>query len=199
MSSASKKRTRDSSPLPSPAVDDSSSPQKLLDGAFFWGGKWQDPVGSAAGSKQRKNRLPAVGDVVTCRVLRINPRLASVEILCVGDDALPDPCSGLIRREDVRPIDASAPVEVYRSFRPGDIVLARVLSLGDARAYYLSTSEVALGVVLARSSEGAVLRPVSHCLMECPKTKNREPRKVAKPAAPPPAEPETAAAEPAEA
>ena len=119
-------------------------------------------------------------------------------VVRVGDDALPDPCSGLIRREDVRPIDASAPVEVYRSFRPGDIVLARVLSLGDARAYYLSTSEVALGVVLARSSEGAVLRPVSHCLMECPKTKNREPRKVAKPAAPPPAEPETAAAEPAE-
>ena len=142
----------------------------------------------ASSAKNRLRRSAAW----SVQVLRINPRLASVEILCVGDDALPDPCSGLIRREDVRPIDASAPVEVYRSFRPGDIVLARVLSLGDARAYYLSTSEVALGVVLARSSEGAVLRPVSHCLMECPKTKNREPRKVAKPAAPPPKEPETA-------
>ena len=60
-------------------------------------------------------------------------------------------------------------------------MLARVVSLGDARAYYLTSSEVELGVVLARSSEGAVMKPISFCEMECPVTKAREARKVAKP------------------
>jgi len=31
-------------------------------------------------------------------------------------------------------------VDMYQSYRPGDIVRAVVLSLGDARAYYLSTA-----------------------------------------------------------
>ena len=35
-------------------------------------------------------------------------------------------------------------------FRPGDVVRAEVLSLGDARSYYLSTAEPELGVVRAR-------------------------------------------------
>lgn len=35
---------------------------------------------------------------------------------------------------------------MYKSFRPGDIVRARVISLGDARQYYLSTAENELGV-----------------------------------------------------
>ena len=149
-------------------------------GTFYWGA-WHPPrVGRA---QQQRAPLPAVGDVVTCRVSRINPRLASVEILCLGDVALSEACAGLIRREDIRAI-GSEPIDVYRSLRPGDIVIARVLSLGDARAYYLSSSDVACGVVLARSSEGAVMRPVAHDLMECSMTKARELRKVAKPAEP---------------
>ena len=132
--------------------------------------------------------LPAIGDMVTCRVNKINPRQASVDVLCVGGDALSEACPALIRREDVRPGELE-PVEVYRSFRPGDIVLARVLSLGDARAYYLTSSEPELGVVLARSAEGMVMKPVSYCEMECPVTKSREPRKVAKPREPLPIHP----------
>ena len=123
--------------------------------------------------------LPAVGDLVTCRVSRINPRQAALEILIVGNAALREPCSGLLRRED---IGGREPV-VYLSFRPGDIVRARVLSLGDSRSYYLSTAaDPTLGVVLCRSSEGAVMRAVSHCEVECPVSGVRERRKVAKPA-----------------
>ena len=141
-------------------------------------GEWQ--TANARRRVAQRAQLPAVGDLVTCRVQRINPRMATVEILCVGDVALREACSGLIRREVVRPTGMES-IEVYRSFRPGDIVIARVLSLGDARAYYLSSSEAELGVVLARSSEGAVMTPISHCEMECPLTKARENRKVAKP------------------
>ena len=36
-----------------------------------------------------------------------------------------------VRKEDVRSFEKDR-VEMYKSFRPGDIVLARVLSLGEA-------------------------------------------------------------------
>lgn len=65
---------------------------------------------------QRHAVLPSVGDVTTCRVLKINPRVASVEILCVDGAALREPCMGQIRREDVRDFQIDK-VEIYRSFR----------------------------------------------------------------------------------
>ena len=43
---------------------------------------------------------------------------------------------------------------MYECFRPGDIVLADVLSLGDARSYFLSTAKNELGVVHAKSLAG---------------------------------------------
>ncbi|EOA98486.1 3'-5' exoribonuclease CSL4-like protein, partial [Anas platyrhynchos] len=59
------------------------------------------------------------------------------------------------RREDIRATEKDK-VEVYKSFRPGDIVLAKVISLGDAAQsnYLLSTAENELGVVVARSEAG---------------------------------------------
>ena len=56
----------------------------------------------------------------------------------------------MIRKEDVRATEKDR-VEMYRSFRPGDISLARVISLGDAMVgYLLTTAENELGVVIAR-------------------------------------------------
>ncbi|KAL0927673.1 hypothetical protein M5K25_001871 [Dendrobium thyrsiflorum] len=53
-------------------------------------------------------------------------------------------------QQDVRATEIDK-VDMYQSFRPGDIVKAEVLSLGDARAYYLSTAKNELGVVSAQS------------------------------------------------
>ena len=108
--------------------------------------------------------------------------MASVDILCVHDVPLREPCSGVVRREDVRTADGTEAVEIYRSFRPNDIVVARVISLGDSRSYFLTTNDLSLGVVLARSVEGAVMSPVSSSELECPLSGARERRKVAKPA-----------------
>ena len=47
-------------------------------------------------SKARRSPLPAVGDLVTCRVTRINPRMASVDILCVGATALREASAGSV-------------------------------------------------------------------------------------------------------
>lgn len=45
-------------------------------------------------------------------------------------------------------------VVMYDCFRPGDVVRAKVLSLGDARSYYLTTADNTLGVVHAKSLAG---------------------------------------------
>ncbi|KAM6263889.1 exosome complex component CSL4 isoform 1-T1 [Spheniscus humboldti] len=98
--------------------------------------------------------LPDVGAVVTCKVCSINSRFAKVHILYVGSTPLKSAFRGTIRREDIRATEKDK-VEVYKSFRPGDIVLAKVISLGDAQSnYLLSTAENELGVVVARSEAG---------------------------------------------
>jgi len=124
--------------------------------------------------------LPVVGDEVFARVVRVNPRLANVEILAVGGRAVEDAFSGVIRAQDVRATEVDK-VDIYDCFVPSDVVRARVLSLGDSRSYYLTTAENALGVVRARSPfTGEAMTPVSWEEMECPSTKQRQKRKVAK-------------------
>ncbi|PNJ86843.1 EXOSC1 isoform 6, partial [Pongo abelii] len=72
-------------------------------------------------------------------------------------------------------------VEIYKSFRPGDIVLAKVISLGDTQSnYLLTTAENELGVVVAHSESGIQMVPISWCEMQCPKTHTKEFRKVAR-------------------
>ncbi|XP_037659741.1 exosome complex component CSL4 isoform X2 [Choloepus didactylus] len=72
-------------------------------------------------------------------------------------------------------------VEIYKSFHPGDIVLAKVISLGDAQSnYLLTTAENELGVVVAHSESGVQMVPISWCEMQCPKTHTKEFRKVAR-------------------
>ncbi len=58
--------------------------------------------------------------------------------------------------------------------------MAEIISLGDSRSYYMSTAKNELGVVLAHSAAGVAMTPVSWQEMECPVTKSRELRKVAK-------------------
>uniref|UniRef100_A0A1D5R2I6 Exosome component 1 n=1 Tax=Macaca mulatta TaxID=9544 RepID=A0A1D5R2I6_MACMU len=98
--------------------------------------------------------LPDVGAIVTCKVSSINSRFAKVHILYVGSMPLKNSFRGTIRKEDVRATEKDK-VEIYKSFRPGDIVLAKVISLGDAQSnYLLTTAENELGVVVAHSESG---------------------------------------------
>ncbi|XP_018428295.1 PREDICTED: exosome complex component CSL4 isoform X1 [Nanorana parkeri] len=124
--------------------------------------------------------LPDVGAIVTCKVMSINPRFAKVQIMYVGSRALKNTFKGTIRREDIRATEKDK-VEVYKCVRPGDIVIGKVISLGDSQSsYLLSTAENELGVVVAHSEAGATMVPISWCEMQCPKTHIKEPRKVAR-------------------
>ncbi|ODQ79147.1 hypothetical protein BABINDRAFT_8742 [Babjeviella inositovora NRRL Y-12698] len=89
---------------------------------------------------------------------------------------------GLIRSQDVRSTNRDA-VKMIESFRPGDIVRALIISLGDGSNYYLSTARNDLGVVFAKAHSGAggLMYAVDWQTMVCAQTGETELRKCAKP------------------
>ncbi|OEU15778.1 hypothetical protein FRACYDRAFT_187222 [Fragilariopsis cylindrus CCMP1102] len=151
-------------------------------------------VSSSSSSSKNSNLLllPAtsqvlkVGQLIVGRISRITPQNAVVEIRVaegVGPLRGPPYYEGAIRLDDVRAGKAVVDqnhVVLADCFRPGDLVSCRVISMGDARRYFLSTAETELGVVRAER-KGVVMIPVSWKEMECPVTGVRESRKNAKP------------------
>ncbi|CAG8510600.1 3435_t:CDS:2 [Paraglomus occultum] len=109
---------------------------------------------------------------ITGKVIRINQREAVVSIMVIGNAPCGEDFQGIIRKQDVRQFDRDK-VKISDSFRPGDIVRAKVISLGDARSYYLSTADNDFG--------GCAMYPISWEEMQCPKMKEIERRKCAKP------------------
>ena len=85
-------------------------------------------------------------------MISTNPRFCKVAILGVESTSLKETFKGTIRKEDVRATEKDK-VEMYKSFRPGDIVVGRVLTL-HTQTYLLSTAENELGVVFAKSEAG---------------------------------------------
>ncbi|KAF8854711.1 hypothetical protein BDZ45DRAFT_656333 [Acephala macrosclerotiorum] len=132
------------------------------------------------GVAKKAEILPEVNSTVLCRVTRINPRQATVAILMVGETVLDGEWQGLIRVQDVRATEKDK-VKIFESFRPGDIVRAVVISLGDQANYYLSTASNHLGVIMATSEAGNTMYPVSWKEYKDPETGASESRKVAKP------------------
>ncbi|XP_029173362.1 transcription initiation protein SPT3 homolog [Nylanderia fulva] len=96
--------------------------------------------------------VPAPGDIVTAMVTIVNQRFCKCSIKCIGDIVLTRPYRGILRKEDVRAIDKDK-LEMYKCFRPGDIILARVMPMTEAHTYQLNTAENELGVVIAHSEE----------------------------------------------
>lgn len=88
---------------------------------------------------------------------------------------------GIIRSQDVRSTDRDK-VKIADCYRPGDIVKAVVLSLGDGSNYYLTTARNDLGVVFAKSEGGAgdMMVAIDWETMVCEKTGVVEMRKCAK-------------------
>jgi len=70
--------------------------------------------------------VPVPGDIVTAMVTVVNQRFCKCSIKCVGDIILARPCRGILKKEDVRPRDKDK-IEMYKSYRSGDIILARVV------------------------------------------------------------------------
>lgn len=125
------------------------------------------------------NLLPEVGNIVLARITRINRLQANAQIVVVGESPLAEDFQGVIRLADVRATEKDK-VRIHSSFRPGDIVRAEVISLGDQSSYYLSTAKNELGVLFAWDEVGEMMYPASWNEMSTDGG-NVEERKVAKP------------------
>ncbi|XP_030025818.1 exosome complex component CSL4 [Manduca sexta] len=126
--------------------------------------------------------LPKTGDIVTAKVTVVNPRVVHCVIMCVGPLVLVRPYRGVLKKEDIKSTDKDR-IDPYKCYRPGDIILARVLPMTEIHWYHLSTAENELGVVMATaegSPQGVSMVPISWSEMQCPKTLVKEPRKVAR-------------------
>jgi exosome complex component CSL4 len=134
---------------------------------------------SRADARGKLVSLPEIGTVVSARITRVTPRAAHVELLAADGVLFRDVFKGTIRQQDVRQMETDT-VELYKCFRPRDVVVAEVISLGDRHSYFLSTAKNELGVVYAVSAAGEVMAPISWEAMECPTSKVVEPRKVAR-------------------
>ncbi|GMK58147.1 hypothetical protein CspeluHIS016_0501790 [Cutaneotrichosporon spelunceum] len=133
--------------------------------------------------KQDAGAVPDIDAIVTGQVSRLSPTQASITIQIVNDRTVAESTeeiTGVVRVSDIRLTERDK-VRMGECFRLGDIVKAKVVSLGDARSYYLSTAANELGVVYAVSEDGNPLLPISYQEMEDPVTGRTEKRKVAKP------------------
>ncbi|GAX26553.1 exosome complex component CSL4 [Fistulifera solaris] len=142
-------------------------------------------------------RVILVGQIVLAKVDRVSWTQAHVSIFATETGGtLQYPTEAIVRRED---IGSTVPVthttntnsnnnnnktswQVIEAVRPGDWIVARVLSLGDTQRYMLTLAEPQLGVWYALSAKsGTVMQPKSWNTMVCPETGIEESRKCAKP------------------
>ncbi len=106
------------------------------------------------------SQVLSVGQLVLGRVVRIELKQALIEIGAAEDSGvLRVSQDGAIRREDARS-GATEQIRIEECFQPGDLVLCRILSLGDSRRYFLSTAEPELGVIRAYSSSSGKVMTV---------------------------------------
>lgn len=133
--------------------------------------------------------LPQVGQIIIGTVSKVTSRYIGVDIQVVdqGTGAIffEEFFKGTLRSQDVWPAeDKDAPSQLYIAMRPGDLIRARIIGMGDASAgFLLSTSvEEALGVVFARcAATGLPMAPISWNEMICPQSGIKETRKPARP------------------
>ncbi|OCH95772.1 hypothetical protein OBBRIDRAFT_809622 [Obba rivulosa] len=139
--------------------------------------RYEGPVGT-----RPLPRPPAPNSVVLGSITRLSPLQAVLSITVVDGVPLPagEEFTGVIRVQDVRATEKDK-VKIADCFRGGDVVKGLVISLGDARSYYVTTARNDLGVIFATSEAGATMEPVSWQEMRCPKTGKIEKRKCAKP------------------
>lgn len=131
------------------------------------------------GNNKASRTLPSPNDVVTCQVTSIQTNMALCLIWCVNAHVLRQPFKGMVRKDDIRHHEKDL-IDISKCCLPGDVIIGKVIGIGDNGRYLISIADKEFGVVIATSEAGATMIPVSWVEMMCPKTNFREERKVAK-------------------
>ncbi|ABN67468.1 exosome 3'-_5 exonuclease subunit ski4 (Csl4) [Scheffersomyces stipitis CBS 6054] len=109
--------------------------------------------GIGANGELAHDSLPAGGG---SQNLSNHQTIASSQATALGAQSndIGENFKGIIRSQDIRSTDRDK-VKVIDSYKPGDIVRALIISLGDGSNYYLSTARNDLGVIFAKSENGS--------------------------------------------
>jgi exosome complex component CSL4 len=78
-----------------------------------------NPIIHVIPNKDKETIVPEIGSMVTCKVIKITPWYAKVNILCVDGRVLYSEVEGMIRSQDVRATEIDK-VVIADSFRPGN-------------------------------------------------------------------------------
>lgn len=136
-------------------------------------------------SKLHTQAIPVIGQNIIGRIVRITSKYAGIEILAVdGELPLMESIKGTIRIQDIVEVEEKEVPPMHSAFRPGDLVRARIIGVGDPSAgFLLSTgTDAHLGVIYGKgAAAGAPLLPFAWNEMICSKTGIKEKRKCAKP------------------
>ncbi|CAD5234859.1 unnamed protein product [Bursaphelenchus xylophilus] len=128
---------------------------------------------------ETKYVVPQQGCIVTARVESVGLRAAKCSILCVGDSLLSDEFNAVLKKEDIREIDKDR-AALWKAVQPGDLILARVIGVGDLQTQFLlSIVEPELGVVYAVGQNAERMMPENAETVKHIHSEYREPRKVA--------------------
>ncbi len=84
------------------------------------------------------------------KVISIQEDSARVQIKVINGRPCYENLEGQIRKQHIRNHEIGK-LKMQECLLPGDIIKAKVLSMGDSRKMYLTTAENDLGVVFARS------------------------------------------------
>ena len=89
------------------------------------GGNDQDRDNNQASERSNRTLQPRTGDEVYAKVMKVEDRFCKVDIVAIGEEPISAVFVGFIQQENVRDFDRSD-VQMHLSFRPGDIIRARV-------------------------------------------------------------------------
>ncbi|KRX07757.1 Nucleic acid-binding, OB-fold [Pseudocohnilembus persalinus] len=132
-------------------------------------------------SIQNKSPCLQLGQVVIGKIIRLKEDLCHLKIMMIEDQPINSYLEGVIRKQNVRESEVDK-LEMQNCFIPGDIVKAKIISLGDSTKVFLSTVGDDLGVLFAKDQEmGQLMLPYSWNQMISLQTGLKEERKVAKP------------------
>ncbi|AQK76099.1 Nucleic acid-binding OB-fold-like protein [Zea mays] len=119
-------------------------------------------VGRCMCLKVRAITLVVVYRLSLLQVTKVMARMASADIMCVDSKAIREKFTGMIRQQDVRATEIDK-VDMYQSYRPGDIVKAMVVSLIDENdavqiiSVFFSCYQPWLGLLALRLSTSTFL------------------------------------------
>ncbi|SBS82090.1 exosome complex component CSL4, putative (CSL4) [Plasmodium malariae] len=121
--------------------------------------------------------LPKVGDVVICKIYRVTFNIIYCHIILSNNKPLKNSFKGYINKSDIHIYEGELG-DNFDCFKQGDIIKAKVLSIGQHSSYKLCTVGSDLGVIIALSDKGDILKPVAWNLMINVNDMSFEQRKV---------------------